>query len=122
MVSNTVSKTKDSWRPVSEGEGLDREVLTLPGRQMDLVKALAVRGPGVPVALVVMNGGPVDLSWAQGSAGVGAILAAGFPGQVRGCALLRWGGVGWVALCCGGVGWFGWLVGFWFLTRELGGG
>jgi hypothetical protein len=50
---------------------------------MDLVKALATRAPDVPVALVVVNGGPVDLSWAQGSPNVAAILSAGFGGQVQ---------------------------------------
>ncbi|KAI8462979.1 MAG: glycoside hydrolase superfamily [Monoraphidium minutum] len=70
-----------SYRPVSEGEGLDRENLGLPGRQMDLVKALAMRNPAVPIVLVVMNGGPVDLAWPQANPTVAAILSAGFPGQ-----------------------------------------
>lgn len=42
MISNPVvnGKVPDAYRPVSEGEGLDRETLGLPGRQLDLIKAL----------------------------------------------------------------------------------
>lgn len=84
MINNAPPKPNEKlsvYRPVSEGEGLDRESLSLPGKQMDLAKALALRAPDVPIVLVVMNGGPVDVSWAQASPQVGAILAAGLPGQ-----------------------------------------
>ena len=76
-----------AWRPVSEGEGLDRESLALPGRQMDLVKALAARNPATPVVLVAITGGPVDLEWAQRARGVPSIVMAGYPGQEGGRAI-----------------------------------
>ncbi len=48
MVSNPAQAANGraaAWRPVTEGEGFDRDSLSLPGRQMDLVKALATRNP-----------------------------------------------------------------------------
>ncbi|GBF87380.1 beta-D-xylosidase 2-like [Raphidocelis subcapitata] len=76
-----------AWKPVSEGEGIDREDLTVPGRQLDLAKAIAARNPSVPVVLVLMNGGPLDVAWAKDSPNVAAILAAGQPGQEGGRAI-----------------------------------
>jgi beta-glucosidase-like glycosyl hydrolase len=73
--------------PVSEGEGIDREGLELPGRQADLIRALAERNPGTPVALVLIAGGPVDVAWPQAAPNVPSILMAGFPGQEGGRAV-----------------------------------
>jgi hypothetical protein len=73
----------EAWKPVSEGEGFDRRSLNLPGQQLDLLKALVRRNPSVPLVVVALHGGPLDLAWAQGSRSVPGLVAAGYPGQVR---------------------------------------
>lgn len=65
-----------------ESEGADRETLGLPGRQDDLVRAVAATGTDVVV--VVNCGAPVLLPWADE---VGAVLQAWFGGQEMGGAL-----------------------------------
>jgi beta-glucosidase len=65
-----------------EAEGDDRTDLTLPGRQDDLVRALAAANPRTVV--VVNAGAPVLLPWADR---VGAVLQMWFPGQAAGQAL-----------------------------------
>lgn len=45
-------------------EGHDRTEITLPGHQVDLITAVAGASKG-PVILVVMTGGPVDISAAK---------------------------------------------------------
>jgi hypothetical protein len=92
----------EAWKPVSEGEGFDRRSLNVPGQQLDLLKALAARNPKVPIVVVALHGGPLDLAWAQGSDSVPSIVAAGYPGQVGGPGC----GVGVVAAMwlCGGTG------------------
>jgi hypothetical protein len=82
MIENEKS-ADGSLRPAHEGEGLDRNNLDLPGRQADLVRALARRAPGLPVVVVLFNGGGLDVGWIDRMPAVSAMLAAGFPGQVR---------------------------------------
>lgn len=65
-----------------EAEGDDRTDLSLPGRQDDLVRALAAANPRTVVA--VNTGAPVLLPWADQ---VGAVLQMWFPGQEAGSAL-----------------------------------
>jgi beta-glucosidase len=65
-----------------ESEGFDRTSLALPGRQDDLVSAIAAVNPRTVV--VVNSGAPVLLPWASE---VAAILVAWFPGQEFGNAL-----------------------------------
>ena len=65
-----------------ETEGLDRTSLALPGRQDDLVRAIAVANPRTVV--VVNSGGPVAMPWRQE---VPAVLLSWFPGQEFGHAL-----------------------------------
>jgi beta-glucosidase len=65
-----------------ESEGYDRESLALPGRQDDLVHAVARANPRTVV--VVNAGSPVVLPWA---ADVPALLMAWFPGQEVGNAI-----------------------------------
>ncbi|XP_057958465.1 beta-D-xylosidase 1-like [Malania oleifera] len=70
-----------------EAEGRDRTVLLLPGRQQELISRVgkASRGPAI---LVLMSGGPIDISFAQNiDANVAAILWAGYPGQAGGAAI-----------------------------------
>ncbi|MGX7828391.1 glycoside hydrolase family 3 C-terminal domain-containing protein [Actinokineospora sp. 24-640] len=66
----------------AEGEGVDRVSLALPGRQDDLVRAVAAANPRV--AVVVNSGGPVLLPWRDE---VAAVLLAWFPGQEAGHGL-----------------------------------
>jgi beta-glucosidase len=65
-----------------ESEGFDRTSLALPGRQDDLVRAVAAANPRTIV--VVNAGAPVLLPWADD---VAAVLLAWFPGQEFGHAL-----------------------------------
>lgn len=65
------------------GEAASRASLQLPGRQEELLKALVATGK--PVVLVLLNGRPLDISWA--SQNVGAILEAWYPGTEGGSAV-----------------------------------
>lgn len=65
-----------------ESEGFDRQDLTLPGRQDDLVRAVAAVNPNTVV--VVNAGSPVELPWRED---VAAVLLTWFPGQEGGAAL-----------------------------------
>ncbi|MEW1927853.1 glycoside hydrolase family 3 C-terminal domain-containing protein [Streptomyces sp. NPDC088360] len=66
----------------SESEGHDRTSLTLPGRQDELVAAVAAANPRTVV--VVNSGGPVELPWRDQAA---AVLLSWFPGQEAGTGL-----------------------------------
>ena len=65
-----------------ESEGFDRTSLALPGRQDELVSAVAAANPRTVV--VVNSGAPVLLPWANE---VAAVLVSWFPGQEFGHAL-----------------------------------
>ncbi|MGY0023809.1 beta-glucosidase [Streptomyces sp. YJ-C3] len=65
-----------------ESEGFDRTDLRLPGRQDDLVRAVAAANPNTVV--VVNSGSPVELPWRED---VAAVLLSWFPGQEGGDAL-----------------------------------
>ncbi|MFJ8330887.1 beta-glucosidase [Streptomyces sp. NPDC094437] len=65
-----------------ESEGFDRTDLALPGRQDDLVRAVAAANPNTVV--VVNSGSPVELPWREE---VAAVLLSWFPGQEAGDAL-----------------------------------
>ncbi|MEU2059106.1 glycoside hydrolase family 3 C-terminal domain-containing protein [Streptomyces sp. NPDC013455] len=65
-----------------ESEGFDRTDLRLPGRQDDLVHAVAAANPNTVV--VVNSGSPVELPWREE---VAAVLLGWFPGQEGGAAL-----------------------------------
>ncbi|KAI7753159.1 hypothetical protein M8C21_010959 [Ambrosia artemisiifolia] len=69
-----------------EREKHDRLELGLPGKQEDLVLAVA-RAAKKPVVLVLICGGPVDVSFAKSEAKIGSILWAGYPGEAGGTAL-----------------------------------
>jgi beta-glucosidase len=65
------------------GEASSRSTLDLPGRQLDLVKA--VQATGKPVIVVLMNGRPLTISWlAENSP---AILETWFAGTEAGNAI-----------------------------------
>ncbi|MBP0458346.1 beta-glucosidase family protein [Streptomyces montanisoli] len=65
-----------------ESEGFDRRDLRLPGRQDDLVRAVAAANPHTLV--VVNTGSPVEMDWRDD---VAAVLLSWFPGQQGGAAL-----------------------------------
>ncbi|GGN56630.1 beta-glucosidase [Streptomyces albiflavescens] len=65
-----------------ESEGYDRKDLRLPGRQDELVHAVAAANPNTVV--VVNSGSPVELPWRDE---VAAVLLTWFPGQEGGAAL-----------------------------------
>ncbi|MDN3297220.1 glycoside hydrolase family 3 C-terminal domain-containing protein [Streptomyces ficellus] len=65
-----------------ESEGFDRADLKLPGRQDDLVRAVAAANPNTVV--VVNAGSPVEMPWREE---VAAVLLSWFPGQEGGAAL-----------------------------------
>lgn len=69
-----------------EAETLDRDGLLLPGLQQELVSRVAKASKG-PVVLVLMCGGPVDVSFAKNDPKISAILWVGYPGQAGGAAL-----------------------------------
>ncbi|KAF7804913.1 putative beta-D-xylosidase 2 [Senna tora] len=69
-----------------EAETVDRTSLLLPGHQQDLVSKVAAASKG-PTILVLMSGGPVDVTFAKNNPRVDAILWAGYPGQAGGAAI-----------------------------------
>lgn len=68
----------DEW----ETEGRDRQDLSLPGRQVDLVRAVAAAQPRTVVAVIA--GAPVEVGWASA---VPAVLWCWYPGQEGGRAV-----------------------------------
>ncbi|RZB49086.1 putative beta-D-xylosidase 2 isoform C [Glycine soja] len=69
-----------------EAETVDRTGLLLPGRQPDLVSKVAAASKG-PTILVLMSGGPVDITFAKNNPRIVGILWAGYPGQAGGAAI-----------------------------------
>lgn len=76
--------------PVLEGEEgekgavqCDRDTLGLPGRQADLIKAVA--GEGKPIILILCNGSPLSIPMEEPLAD--AILEAWYPGEDGGSAV-----------------------------------
>ena len=69
-----------------ETEDLDRVSLLLPGKQMDLVSSVASVSKK-PIILVLVGGGPLDISFAKKDSRVASILWIGYPGEAGGKAL-----------------------------------
>ncbi|PIA54809.1 hypothetical protein AQUCO_00901003v1 [Aquilegia coerulea] len=69
-----------------ETEDRDRVSLLLPGKQMDLIAAVAVASKR-PMVLVLTGGGPIDVSFAKEDARIASILWVGYPGEAGGLAL-----------------------------------
>lgn len=65
------------------GEQASRSSLELPGRQLELLQA--VQALGKPVVLVLMNGRPLDITWAAEH--VPSILEVWYPGSEGGGAV-----------------------------------
>ncbi len=68
-----------------EKEGHDRRNLNLPGAQEQLLEAVFAANPRT--VLVLMNAGPLAVTWAQDH--LPAILAAWYPGEAGGVAIAR---------------------------------
>ncbi|KAL4588653.1 hypothetical protein LXL04_001545 [Taraxacum kok-saghyz] len=69
-----------------EAEFKDRKGLHLPGYQQELISKVARASKG-PVILVLMSGGPIDVSFAEHDPQVSGILWVGYPGQAGGTAI-----------------------------------
>lgn len=65
-----------------ESEGYDREDLSLPGDQNELIQRVAAANPHTVV--VLLNGGPVNMPWLDQ---VGAVVEAWYTGQECGAAI-----------------------------------
>ncbi|XAR62177.1 Non-reducing end alpha-L-arabinofuranosidase [Bertholletia excelsa] len=69
-----------------EREERDREYLGLPGMQEKLIEAVA-KAAKRPIVLVLLCGGPVDVSFAKEDPKIGSMLWAGYPGESGGIAI-----------------------------------
>ncbi|KAH7546550.1 hypothetical protein FEM48_Zijuj01G0212700 [Ziziphus jujuba var. spinosa] len=69
-----------------EAESRDRTGLLLPGDQQELVYRVSRASKG-PTILVLMSGGPIDVSFAKKDKHIDAILWVGYPGQAGGAAI-----------------------------------
>ncbi|PKU69030.1 probable beta-D-xylosidase 6 [Dendrobium catenatum] len=69
-----------------ETEDHDRVSLLLPGKQKELVHAIASASKK-PLILVLMGGGPLDVSFAKEDSRISAIIWIGYPGEVGGQVL-----------------------------------
>jgi len=70
-----------------ESEGNDRTIVSFPGVQADFIANTASCANGKPVVLVMMNGGPVDISAQAANSQISAIFWVGYPGQSGGQAV-----------------------------------
>jgi len=71
-----------------EREDHDRTDLVLPGQQQNLITAVA-KAAKRPIVLVLLCGGPVDVTFAKLDPHIGAIIWAGYPGEAGGVALAQ---------------------------------
>ncbi|KUJ23772.1 xylan 1,4-beta-xylosidase Talaromyces emersonii [Mollisia scopiformis] len=69
-----------------EAEGLDRQALTWPGNQLDLISQLSEVGK--PLIVLQMGGGQVDSSSIKNNTNVGSLIWGGYPGQSGGAAIV----------------------------------
>lgn len=83
METGAAKTVNNKVSDMESGEGFDRATLDLMGYQQQLLEALVATGK--PVVLVMIQGRPLDLSWANEN--VPAILNAWYPGAQGGNAL-----------------------------------
>ncbi|KAE8733271.1 putative beta-D-xylosidase 7 [Hibiscus syriacus] len=69
-----------------ERESHDRVDLVLPGHQQKLITSVA-SAANKPVILVLLCGGPVDITFSKNDEKIGSIIWAGYPGEAGGRAL-----------------------------------
>ncbi len=86
-----VGLTSEGVHPSDEAEGHDRTSLMLPDDQDQYIGSVAKAAKAAdgdkPVVLLVMGGGPVDVSAWRDSDDVDAIMWVGYPGQSGGAAI-----------------------------------
>jgi len=79
-----VAGDSSNWgRSASSGEGVDRAILDLPGRQQELMES--IYATGTPIVLVLINGRPISIRWAAEN--IPAIIEAWYPGCEGGHAI-----------------------------------
>jgi len=61
--------------------------LLLPGHQQALVETVVEAAAGRPVVLVILSGGPLDVSFANNDPRIQSIVWAGYPGRSGGQAI-----------------------------------
>jgi beta-glucosidase len=71
------------WKNKTAGENMARSALDLPGKQLELVKA--IENTGTPVIIVLVNGRPISEPWLQNN--VPAIIESWEPGLFGGEAV-----------------------------------
>jgi beta-glucosidase len=71
------------WKQKTAGENMARADLKLPGRQLELVKA--IHQTGTPILLVLVNGRPISEPWLEEN--IPAIIETWEPGSLGGQAL-----------------------------------
>ncbi|KAJ6148768.1 hypothetical protein N7497_010750 [Penicillium chrysogenum] len=69
-----------------EAEGVDRETITWPGNQLQLIEQLSELGK--PLVVLQMGGGQVDSSSLKANKNVNSLVWGGYPGQSGGPAIL----------------------------------
>ena len=71
-----------------ENEGNDRLSLMLPGEQQSLITDVAcvARNPGI---LVLLSGGPIDITFTKEDSNIGSIIWASYPGEAGAIALAQ---------------------------------
>lgn len=69
-----------------EAESRDRVDIHLPGQQELLITQVTNVSKG-PVILIIMSGGPMDVSFAKDNDRIPGILWVGYPGQAGGAAI-----------------------------------
>ncbi|XP_025097893.1 LOW QUALITY PROTEIN: probable beta-D-xylosidase 2 [Pomacea canaliculata] len=73
-----------------EAEGRDRPDLELPGQQKALLTDVIQNTPmSTPIILILLNAGPLNISFAESEAKVSAILECFLPAQASGSAIWR---------------------------------
>ncbi|XP_067673888.1 uncharacterized protein [Haliotis asinina] len=72
-----------------ESESRDRYNISLPGYQLQLLQDVAANRNGTPVILLLFNAGALNMTWADQSADIAAIMECFFPAQATGEALRR---------------------------------
>lgn len=70
-----------------EKEARDRISLLLPGHQQSLVETVVEAAAGRPLVLVILSGGPLDVSFAKEDPRIQSIVWAGYPGMAGGQAI-----------------------------------
>jgi beta-D-xylosidase 4 len=69
-----------------EAEGMDRDTITWPGNQLDLISQLS--GLGKPLVVLQFGGGQIDNAALKNNTKVNSILWGGYPGQSGGKAIM----------------------------------